>query len=130
MLFAVCLPCHLQHCDRDCDRVAAFPCCTLPPPSASPPLCLSLSLRLNLVVVWQSTTEGVPKVQPVFISIDPNRDTPAKIKEYLTDFYPGMIGLTGTDAQIRTLAKAYRIYYSKPIEDDSLDYLVDHTIVM
>jgi len=80
--------------------------------------------------VWQSTTEGVPKVQPVFISIDPNRDTPAKIKEYLTDFYPGMIGLTGTDAQVRTLAKAYRIYYSKPIEDDSLDYLVDHTIVM
>jgi len=73
---------------------------------------------------------GMPEVVPVFISIDPHRDTPAKVKEYLKDFHPRMVGLTGTEAQVKAAAKTYRVYYSKPSTDDSDDYLVDHSIVM
>lgn len=49
---------------------------------------------------------------------------------YLEQFHPRLIGLTGTHEQIKKAAKAFRVYYSKPIDDDSDDYLVDHTIIM
>lgn len=66
---------------------------------------------------------------PVFISVDPQRDTPAKIGEYLKDFHPSFVGLTGSDEQLRGITKAFRVYYSKPPESDNPDYLVDHSIM-
>lgn len=95
-----------------------------------PDVCPDELNKLTETLEIIDSTDGMPKLQPVFISIDPNRDTPEKIKGYLEDFHPRLIGLTGTDEQIRALAKLYRIYYSKPIDDDGLDYLVDHTIIM
>ncbi|KAJ2336149.1 Cu-binding protein, partial [Coemansia sp. RSA 2671] len=51
------------------------------------------------------------------------------IKKYLQQFHPGFIGLTGTVAQIATMCKAYRVYFSKPPRvDEGQDYLVDHAI--
>jgi len=72
------------------------------------------------------------KTQPIFISVDPKRDTPAMITQYLTDFHPAFLGLTGTPAQIRKVTRAYRVYYSEgpALADDENDYMVDHTIVM
>jgi protein SCO1 len=71
------------------------------------------------------------KVQPIFISVDPERDTPAALKDYASNFHPRLVALTGTPAQIASTTKAYRIYAQKRIEGgDSQNYLVDHSSVM
>lgn len=57
------------------------------------------------------------KVAPLFITVDPARDAPARLAEYLRNFGPRIVGLTGSDEQIATVAKAYRAYYS-PVEHE------------
>lgn len=65
-------------------------------------------------------------VTPVFISVDPARDTPEVLKSYTENLHPRMIGLTGTDGQIRAAAGAYKAYFrAQPAEDEF--YLVDHS---
>ncbi|TPX36683.1 hypothetical protein SmJEL517_g01386 [Synchytrium microbalum] len=74
---------------------------------------------------------GRDKVTPLFVSCDPRRDTPGIIKEYLAEYHPKFIGLTGTYDQIKQCAKAYRFYFSAPpnaADGKSVDYLVDHSI--
>jgi len=66
-------------------------------------------------------------VQPLFITIDPARDTSEKLKEYTANFHPKIIGLTGTDSQIQAAAKAYQVYYAKGEKVDGDDYLMDHS---
>lgn len=70
--------------------------------------------------------------QPVFITVDPKRDTKEKLKEYLSDFYPRILGLTGTFEQTDAAARAFRVYYAIPDEPGMTDqdYLIDHSIVM
>jgi len=65
----------------------------------------------------------------LFVTVDPERDTPEYLKEYLEYFHPAIIGLTGTNDQIKQMAKAYGVYYAKAQEDgsDDDDYLMDHT---
>ncbi len=72
------------------------------------------------------------KVTPLFISVDPARDTPEHLKEYVSYFHPNTIGLTGSEAQIKEAARVYRAYYrlGEPSADDPLDYLVDHTAII
>lgn len=67
-------------------------------------------------------------LQPVFISVDPGRDSAEKSSEYAKGFHRGFIGLSGSEEQVRRAAKAYRVYYSR---DDGKDdeYLVDHSII-
>ncbi|TPX13941.1 uncharacterized protein E0L32_005641 [Thyridium curvatum] len=66
---------------------------------------------------------------PVFVTCDPARDTPEILKEYLAEFHPGFVGLTGTYDQIKAMCKAYRVYFSTPSEvKPGQDYLVDHSI--
>jgi protein SCO1/2 len=67
------------------------------------------------------------KVQPLFITIDPARDTPQKLKEYDASFHPQIIGLTGTAAQIAAVAKEYQVYYAKGEQVDDKDYIMDHS---
>ena len=68
------------------------------------------------------------KIAPLFITIDPERDTPDILADYLSNFHPAMIGLTGTDEQIATVAKAYKVYYTKEENPDSgLDYTMNHS---
>lgn len=83
----------------------------------------------EMLEILDTNEETKELVQPIFITIDPHRDTPEKMAEYIKDFHPRLIGLTGTEEEIRDVAKAYRIYFSKPIGDDE-DYLVDHSIIM
>ena len=70
-----------------------------------------------------------PIVQPVFISVDPARDSVPQVRSYVADFHPRLVGLTGDYATIKATCKAYRVYFSTPpdvkAEDD---YLVDHSI--
>jgi protein SCO1 len=65
-------------------------------------------------------------VTPVFISIDPARDTPAVLKEFTANLHPKMLGLTGTEAQVKAAAQAYKAYYKKPDTTDEF-YLMDHS---
>ncbi|KAL6629124.1 hypothetical protein ACP70R_028889 [Stipagrostis hirtigluma subsp. patula] len=68
-------------------------------------------------------------IVPVFITVDPERDTVEQVRDYVKEFHPDLIGLTGTTDEIRQVARAYRVYYMKTEEEGS-DYLVDHSIVM
>lgn len=66
-------------------------------------------------------------VLPVFISVDPQRDTPQVVAEFTDNFHPRMIGLTGSPEQVREASRAYRTYYSVRDEEDDEFYLVDHS---
>jgi protein SCO1/2 len=66
-------------------------------------------------------------VQPVFISIDPERDTPEAMKEFTDVMHPRMLGLTGTPEQTKAASKAYRTYFKRQESDDPEFYLVDHS---
>jgi protein SCO1/2 len=66
-------------------------------------------------------------VTPVLISIDPQRDTPEKLKEYVNLFHPRMVGLTGTPQQTASVAKEYRVFYMKSPGNTPDTYLVDHS---
>ena len=63
---------------------------------------------------------------PVFISIDPERDTPEVLDLYVENIHPKMVGLTGTDEQVKAASKAYRTYYKRH-NDDPEYYIVDHS---
>ncbi|KAL7266246.1 Cu-binding protein [Rhizina undulata] len=66
---------------------------------------------------------------PIFITCDPARDTPEVMKEYLIEFHPDLVGLTGTYDQIKKVCKSYRVYFSTPPDvNPGQDYLVDHSI--
>lgn len=64
----------------------------------------------------------------VFLSVDPERDTPALVKDYVAEFHPLMKGMTGSLEAIKKVSKAYRVYYNKTSDSDE-DYLVDHSII-
>lgn len=66
------------------------------------------------------------EVKPVFISVDPRRDTPDQLKSFTDAMHPRMLGLTGTTEEIDQVAKAWRFYYKLNDEEDQQDYLVDH----
>lgn len=67
-------------------------------------------------------------IVPLFITVDPDRDTPAVMAEYVQAFDPRLVGLTGTAEQIKAAANSYRVYYAKSPQDDAPDgYLMGHS---
>eukprot|EP00758_Cryptobia_borreli_P002490 Tbor_TRINITY_DN306_c0_g1::TRINITY_DN306_c0_g1_i1::g.15492::m.15492/K07152/SCO1_2; protein SCO1/2 len=70
--------------------------------------------------------------QPIFISIDPKRDTKEILKEYLRDFNPRILGLSAESKVVDQVARSYRVYYAVPDEEgmSDEDYLIDHSIIM
>ncbi|MBM3566808.1 MAG: SCO family protein [Alphaproteobacteria bacterium] len=70
-------------------------------------------------------------VVPVFITVDPERDTPEQLKEYVRHFHPRMVGLTGSKDQIAAVAKAYRVYFAKVRQQGAPEdeYTMDHTSI-
>jgi protein SCO1/2 len=69
------------------------------------------------------------RIQPVFITIDPERDTAARLSEYVAHFHPRLIGLTGSKDEIAAVAKSYHVWYEKVDGTDTSDYLMDHTSI-
>jgi protein SCO1 len=69
------------------------------------------------------------KTAALFISVDPERDTPEKLKDYVSSFHPRIVGLTGTPEEIAAVEKEYRVYAKKvPLKDG--DYTMDHSAVV
>ena len=66
-------------------------------------------------------------VQPLFVTVDPERDTAAHLAEYVPFFHPRLLGLTGDAAHIRDAARAYRVYYAKVVIDGAAEYTIDHS---
>ena len=66
-------------------------------------------------------------ITPLFITVDPERDTVETMKNYVALFHPRLVGLTGTPEQIRDAANAYKIYYAKAQDDTMNDYTMDHS---
>ena len=72
------------------------------------------------------------QVVPILVSVDPERDTPEVLKDYVAHFHPSIVGLTGTQEQIKQAAKAYRVFYAKVVDEggDKDAYLMDHSSVI
>jgi protein SCO1/2 len=69
------------------------------------------------------------KAAALFVTVDPERDTPAKLKDYISSFHPRIFGLTGTRAEVDAVLKEYRVYAKKvPLEGG--DYTMDHSAVV
>lgn len=71
-----------------------------------------------------------PRVAAIFVTVDPERDTPEVMKAYVDLFDPRLIGLTGSDQQVAAIAKAYRVYYAKATPPGASTYLMDHSSFM
>lgn len=90
-------------------------------PDVCPTELQSISLALDKLGAAAET------VQPVFITVDPERDTPARLAEFVSSFHPGLIGLTGSLADIKKTAIAYRTFFAKNDATAPGEYSVDHT---
>ncbi len=76
------------------------------------------------------TAEQQANLVPLFISVDPERDTVEAMRDYTAAFHPDLIGLTGSPEQVAAAAKEYKVYYAKAEQGaDAEDYLVDHTAI-
>lgn len=67
------------------------------------------------------------KVQVLFVTTDPARDTPQAMKEYVANFNPAILGLTGTEEQVKAAETAYKVYAAKRETDEGKDYTMDHS---
>jgi protein SCO1/2 len=91
--------------------------------TSCPDVCpLTLS---HLTRTFRGMDEGGDRIQVLFITVDPERDTPERLAEYLSAFHPSFLGLTGTEEEIRGVAQAFGAYFAKVGEGE--DYTVDHT---
>lgn len=71
------------------------------------------------------------RIAPIFITVDPERDTPAEMKEYMKNFDPRFLALTGTSDQLDPVLKSYHVYAARATpEGTAADYLVDHSSII
>lgn len=91
-----------------------------------PDICLADLQILSTALEYLGTKAD--RFAPIFVTIDPERDTSEQLASYVQHFHPRLIGLTGTADEIRAAAKAYRVYYSKVKDEDSGEnYLMNHS---
>lgn len=86
------------------------------------------SLAATAEGLKQLTPEELAKVAMIFISVDPKRDTPARLKEYAEFFHPAIVGATGTAEAIAEVAKRYGVFYAEQkVDTAGGGYVVDHS---
>lgn len=88
-----------------------------------------LALQMEKKALAELGQEG-GIIQPVFISLDPARDTPEQMAQYVSSdaFTPGLVGLTGSEAQVAAAAKAFRVFWQKEeAKDSAAKYLIGHS---
>jgi len=81
----------------------------------------------ELAEVKRSLGKDGERVQGVFVTIDPERDTPQLLKNYITAFDPSFVALRGSDAQTKAVAKEFKVYYAKVEGRTPGSYTMDHT---
>jgi protein SCO1/2 len=94
-------------------------------PDVCPTDLATISQALSLFE--KSDPKRAARVQPIFITVDPARDTPAELKEYLRAFHPRLVGLTGTAAQVAAAEKAFVVYAQKGDVQPGGGYAMDHS---
>lgn len=98
---------------------------------ASCPDVCPTSLGLLASAIRQLSEDQQQQIQPVFISVDPQRDTPEILETYANAFYPGMLGLTDTKEVIDDVTWKYRALYKiVPMEDSAMGYTIDHSSII
>jgi len=91
--------------------------------TSCPDVCpLTLS---HLSQAFREMEEDGDRVQVLFISVDPDRDTQERLSQYLEAFHPSFLGLTGSEEDIRTVADAFGVFFARSGKGD--EYTVDHT---
>ncbi|KAK2859254.1 hypothetical protein Q5P01_003874 [Channa striata] len=95
-----------------------------------PDICPDELEKMSAVVSALDQDASLPPVQPLFITVDPERDVVSALDRYVKDFHPRLIGLTGTVEEVRDARQDYRVYASPGPKDEDGDYIVDHTILI
>lgn len=85
------------------------------------------NLMAGLKAFEKANPDLAAKIQPIFITIDPKRDTPAVLKQFVSAFHPRAIGLTGTDAEIADATKKFAVYASRVEGSTPESYLMSHS---
>ncbi len=84
-------------------------------------------LSQGLATFEKAHKDRAAKVVPIFISVDPKRDTPAALKTFVSNFHPRLVGLTGPDVEIARVARAHGVYYELQEPNAAGAYLVNHS---
>ncbi len=94
-----------------------------------PDICPTTLLIMSraLMLLGENAPEAAKQVVPLFITVDPERDTVEAMAAYAPSFHPDLVALTGTPEQVAAAAKAYRVYYAKVEDKSSGTYLMDHS---
>ena len=94
-----------------------------------PDVCIT-SLSAIAAALEKMTDDERSQIQPLFISIDPERDDPARVGEYARYFYPSMVGLTGSLDEVTKVAKSHFVVFEKvPLEGSDMEYTMDHSSI-
>lgn len=92
--------------------------------TACPDVCPTDMLEIGKAVT--SLKKDSRAVQPLFVTLDPARDKPAVIAEYVKNFHPSFVGLTGSEEEVRRVASAYKVYYERVPVEGAFGYTIDH----
>ncbi|MFC3050300.1 SCO family protein [Kordiimonas pumila] len=95
--------------------------------SYCPDVCpLELHKMSTALDILEDEGYDITPLQPIFITVDPERDTVPELADYVQDFHPSLVALTGTPQEIATVAKTFRVYYKKRVQEGVSGYLMDH----
>lgn len=81
----------------------------------------------ELALTLKQLGSDADKVQVLFVTLDPGRDTPEVLRQYVPSFHPGFLGLTGSEAEVAQAAKSFNVFYEKKESGSKAGYLVDHS---
>ena len=99
-------------------------------PDVCPTSLQIMTLALEAMEAANETVDIATAIHPIFITVDPDRDTPAALKQYVSHFHPRLRGWTGTPAQIDDAMRAFKVYRAR-VEDASYpnSYTIDHSSI-